>query len=303
MATMGMAIDLRRCAGCYACVVACQMHNNTKPGVAWGQVDAREWGEDPDNRRCYLPHACMHCEDAPCVSSCPTGASHVREDGIVMVNYDECINCGSCLHACPYGARVQNSGGGYYFGTEEPAPYEAEGIQREQVVEKCIFCAGRIDAGLQPACVQNCPGNARVFGDLDDPESNISKFIAKNNPEQVRKTHFYYMPVAGMPKDMLPQAQVSTSKNKGVNSKPAEPGIPLPMAIGGVAVATAAGAGIAVGVKNSRKAKAGAESSAPQSETFEPRGAQSASASAGEASTTAPIDQPASKKEGGESHE
>ncbi len=194
MATMGMAIDLRRCAGCYACVVACQMHNNTKPGVAWGHVDAKEWGEDPDNRRCYLPHACMHCEDAPCVKVCPTGASYVREDGIVMVDYDQCINCGSCLHACPFGADVQNDVEGNFFDTAEQAPYEAEGIQRTQVVEKCIFCAGRVDAGLQPACVQNCPGNARVFGDLDDPESPISAFLAKDGVVRVGDTHFYYVP-------------------------------------------------------------------------------------------------------------
>lgn len=259
MANMGMAIDLRRCAGCYACVVACQMHNNTKPGVAWGNVEAREWGEDPDNRRCYLPHACMQCEDAPCVNACPTSASYVRDDGIVMVDYDECINCGSCIHACPYGARIQNDVEGNYFDTAEQAPYEAEGIQRTHVVEKCIFCAGRLDAGLQPACVQNCPGNARYFGDLDDPESPVSVFISKNDPVQIRNTHFYYMPVDGMPKNLLPHAEVQTVANKGVDSKPADPGIPLPAAIGAVAVAAAAGAGIAVGVKNQRDSKAEVE--------------------------------------------
>ncbi|RDB67546.1 4Fe-4S dicluster domain-containing protein [Eggerthella sinensis] len=255
MATMGMAIDLRRCAGCYACVVACQMHNNTKPGVAWGHVDAKEWGEDPDNRRCYLPHACMHCEDAPCVKVCPTGASYVREDDIVMVDYDQCINCGSCLHACPFGARVQNDVEGNFFDTAEQAPYEAEGIQRTQVVEKCIFCAGRVDAGLQPACVQNCPGNARVFGDLDDPESPISAFLAKDGVVRVGNTHFCYRPVDGMPKDLLPHAEVQAVANKGVDSKPAEAGIPLPAAIGAVAVAAAAGAGIGIGVKNAKGAK------------------------------------------------
>ena len=261
MANMGMAIDLRRCAGCYACVVACQMHNNTKPGVAWGKVEAREWGEDPDNRRCYLPHACMHCEDAPCVSTCPTGASYVREDGIVMVDYEQCIDCGSCLYACPYDARVRNDSQSYYFDTEEPAPYEAEGVQRTLVVEKCIFCAPRVDAGLKPACVTNCPGNARVFGDLDDPESDISVFL-EQHPEavQVRNAAFYYVPVAGMPRDLLPQASVEPVVNKGVESQPAEPGIPLPFAIGGVAVAAAAGAGIAVGVKNARKQQPAAQS-------------------------------------------
>lgn len=254
MTTWGMAIDLRRCAGCYACVVACQMHNNTKPGVAWGHVDAREWGEYPNDHRCYLPHACMHCEDAPCVNACPTGASYVREDGIVMVKYDECINCGSCLHACPYGARVQNDVTGYYFDAAEPAPYEAEGEQRTQVVEKCIFCAPRVDAGLPPACASNCPGKARIFGDLDDPESAISKFIAQDGVVPVRNTHFYYRPVDGMPKDLLPRAEVATVVNKGVDSKPADLGIPLPAAIGGVAVAAAAGVGIGIGVK---KAKGG----------------------------------------------
>ena len=264
MANMGMAIDLKRCAGCYACVVACQMHNTAKPGVAWGKVEAREWGEDPDNRRCYVPHACMHCEDAPCVNVCPTGASYVREDGIVMVDYEQCIDCGSCLHACPYDARVRSESSGYYFDAEEPAPYEAEGEQRTNVVEKCIFCAPRIDAGLKPACVVNCPGKARVFGDLDDPESDISVFLANHDDAvQVRNTRFYYVPGADMPQDLLPQSNVEAVVNKGVDSRPADPGVPLPFAVGGVAVAAAAGAGIGMGVKNARQAKAAATGTHP----------------------------------------
>ncbi len=260
MARMGMAIDLRRCAGCYACVVACQMHNNTEPGVAWGHVDAQEWGENPDNRRCYVPHACMHCEDAPCVAACPTGASYTREDGIVMVDYDQCINCGSCLHACPYGARVENTVQANYFETEEPAPYEVENTHPVDVVEKCIFCAPRVDAGLKPACVVNCPGKARYFGDLDDPESDVSVFIAKHNPVQVRKTNFYYLPVAGMPESLLPQAEVAVSTSKKTGFTPAEPGVPVPVALGGAAVIAAAGVGIGVGVSKMKQDRKAAES-------------------------------------------
>ena len=161
MTTWGMLIDLKRCAGCGACVVACQLQNNQGPGVSWVKLDTVEWGEAAGEAgRAYLPHACMHCENPECVSVCPTGASQKLDDGVVIVDYDACITCGYCMSACPYGARVLNEGKGNYFGEYAQAPYEAYGVQRSRVVEKCIFCRERAEEGLPVACVLNCPAHA-----------------------------------------------------------------------------------------------------------------------------------------------
>lgn len=208
MAQYGMAIDLRRCAGCGACIVACQMQNGQKPGVSWNELDCVEWGSEPGScGRAYIPHACMQCDNPLCVEVCPTGASMRDSDGIILVSYDACIACGACIAACPYDAREVNDTDGFLFGASEPAPYEAYGIQRAHVVEKCTFCRERLDQGNGPACVVNCPGKARYFGDLEDPESPISQFLA-SHPEtkRVDETSFYYLPLDGMPIEALPKA-------------------------------------------------------------------------------------------------
>ena len=207
MAHLGMLIDTKRCAGCGACVVACQLAHNQKPGISWGHLDVKEWGEEVGaSGRAYVPHACMHCEDAPCVVVCPAGASIQRDDGVVIVDYKTCIGCQLCIPACPYGARVLNDVTENYFGAEEQAPYEAYGEQRTNVVEKCIFCIDRVEEGLKPACVLNCPAKARYFGDLDDPESDISKRLAQGDAVRIDRTSFYYVPADGMPLESLPFA-------------------------------------------------------------------------------------------------
>ena len=186
MTRYGMAIDLRRCAGCGACVVACQMQNNQRPGVSWNNLDVYEWG---------------------------TQAGERRDDGITVIDYEKCIACGLCLAACPYGARKLNRTSENMFGADVPAPYESYGVQRELVAEKCIFCEARLAEGKQPACVVNCPGRARYFGDLDDPESPVSKFIAGDEAVlRVDETSFYYRPVDGMPLDVLPSNALASSK-------------------------------------------------------------------------------------------
>ena len=217
MAHYAMAIDLRRCAGCAACVVACQLENNQRPGVSWSMLDCFEWGtEAGTSGRAYVPHACMQCDDSPCVSLCPTGASVRGADGVTLVNYDACISCGVCLTACPYDARKANDATDYMFGASEPAPYEAYGTQRSGVVEKCTFCHDRVEEGKQPACVLNCPAKARFFGDLDDPESDVATFLAAHpEAERIDETSLYYVAPDDMPHETLPRAASYAAQYRG----------------------------------------------------------------------------------------
>jgi phenylacetyl-CoA:acceptor oxidoreductase subunit 1 len=217
MAKYGMVIDLKRCTACQACVLACKAENFTPPGIKWARLLDYETGSFPKTRREFLPMLCMHCEDAPCVEVCPTGASIKREDGLVLVDHDKCIGCQYCVVACPYNSR-------YYY--EDEVPYfslgltpieefnpELIGVQRQQVgvVQKCHFCKHRIDTGIKkglkpgfdweatPACVNACPARARVFGDLDDPNSEVSRLIRSGRafqllPELGSKPSVYYLP-------------------------------------------------------------------------------------------------------------
>ena len=176
-------IDLDTCVGCQACVTACKGWNDQDAGQVGGLSDQDAYGANPSgtflNRvHSYqvdvpdappqivnFPRSCLHCEDAPCVTVCPTGASYKRqEDGIVLVNEDACIGCGLCAWACPYGAREMDADQG--------------------VMKKCTLCVDRIynealpEEDREPACVRTCPTNARHFGDFADPESNVSRLVA-----------------------------------------------------------------------------------------------------------------------------
>ena len=122
---------------------------------AW--VKEVEVGEYPNVKRHFLPRLCNHCQNPPCVKVCPTTASHVREDGIVQVDGDKCISCKLCISACPYNARYTHPD--------------------THVAAKCNFCIHRVDKGLEPSCVNGCPMKARTFGNLNDPESEVSKLI------------------------------------------------------------------------------------------------------------------------------
>lgn len=189
-----MAVDMAHCVGCQTCVVACQQNNALKPGIAWLSVDSLEWGRWPDADRAFLPHACLHCDDPSCVSICPTGASFKRDNGIVDVTHDRCIGCGVCLTACPYGARTVNASGRWFFDAAEPSPYESGSEERIGVAEKCTLCAGRVEEGKQPACVEACPVGVRAFGDLDDPDGELRAFIEETGSERIAGTGMLYAP-------------------------------------------------------------------------------------------------------------
>ena len=178
MARLGMAIDLKLCINCHSCAVACKSVNFTPPGVFWCRVLEKEEGKFPSARRVVLPVLCNHCQEAPCVRVCPTGASYQREDGIVLIDYDKCIGCKACITACPYEARSYIEAIRGYFG-DVLTPYEEFGYKKHQegVVEKCNLCYERLEKGLEPACVEACPTSCRQFGDLDDPNSEVSKLL------------------------------------------------------------------------------------------------------------------------------
>jgi Fe-S-cluster-containing dehydrogenase component len=178
----GMVIDLDSCIGCNACTMACKAEHATPPGVFWRKVLEKEVGRYPAARRVFLPVMCNHCAKPPCMDVCPSGATWKRDDGIVMVDYDLCIGCRSCMEACPYDARTFNEDLGTYYPGGERTPYEsAKQDFYDGVVMKCNFCVERVDQGRRPACVQSCPTQCLYFGDLDDRDSDVSRMVAEKN--------------------------------------------------------------------------------------------------------------------------
>jgi tetrathionate reductase subunit B len=165
-AKLAMVIDLRRCYGCHACSIACKSEYKVPLGTWRSWVKQVDRGAYPKVRRFFLPRLCNHCEHPPCVGVCPTGASHKREDGAVLIHEDRCIGCRLCIAACPYEAR--------FFHPDK------------HISNKCTFCIHRVVEKVVPACVNTCPAEARKFGDLNDPKSEVSKLVA-NNPVQVLK--------------------------------------------------------------------------------------------------------------------
>ncbi|HVO69915.1 MAG TPA: 4Fe-4S dicluster domain-containing protein [Aggregatilineaceae bacterium] len=209
----GMVIDLSKCIGCQYCVYACQAVNDVPDDMRWNIYfpDITENGV-PFN----MTRPCLHCQNAPCVSVCPVAATFHRDDGLVVMDYQRCIGCRYCEVACPYGVRAFNWRKRTKHSGYQPEWGEAEVVWRPRgVVEKCTFCIHRIDRGLSqgltpgidraatPACVNICPVRARVFGDLKDPESPISKIIRTTPTFRLREDlgtepNVYYVPVEGM---------------------------------------------------------------------------------------------------------
>ncbi|HEY7647845.1 MAG TPA: 4Fe-4S dicluster domain-containing protein [Methylomirabilota bacterium] len=174
----GFVIDQRKCIGCHACTVACKEENQVPLGVFRTWVKYVERGTFPHTRRYFGVLRCNHCDDAPCVTICPTVALHRRPDGIVDLDGERCIGCKSCLQACPYDA--------LYI---DPATHTAA---------KCHYCAHRVEVGLEPACVVVCPEQAIVAGNLDDPTSAIARLVATEQvqvrkPEQGTRPKVYYL--------------------------------------------------------------------------------------------------------------
>jgi Fe-S-cluster-containing dehydrogenase component/formate-dependent nitrite reductase membrane component NrfD len=166
MPSYGFAIDLRKCIGCHACTIACKAEHQIPIGVNRCWVKTVEAGTFPATRRFFFPVLCNQCDDAPCARICPTNALYKRRDGIVDLNGDACIGCRACMVACPYDQLFI-----------DPDTHTAE---------KCNFCANRIENGLVPSCVSVCPTGCRIFGDLDDPDSEVAR-IARHESVAVRK--------------------------------------------------------------------------------------------------------------------
>lgn len=205
-----MAIDLDRCTGCEACVVACNAENNIPTAgpdqaaqgraKSWIRIDRYYEGEFPDIKVKFRPVLCQHCDDAPCEPVCPVYATYQNAEGLNVQVNSRCIGTRYCANNCPYTVR--------FFNWEAPRwdpPLDLQlnpdvSIRPSGVVEKCTFCAHKIkrakldadaeerdlaDGDVQPACVQSCPAEAMAFGDKSDPESRVSKMIASGRSEQL----------------------------------------------------------------------------------------------------------------------
>ncbi|MEH6651198.1 MAG: 4Fe-4S dicluster domain-containing protein [Motiliproteus sp.] len=225
-----MVMDLRRCIGCRACTVACKAENDVSLGRFRTVIQEKTTGTFPNTRKAFLPLMCNHCEGnkedgvPPCVKACPEypgerqtyitpsgekiryrdGATYKRPDGMVLIKPEKCIGCGKCIDACPYGVRSFN-------------PFVQAGKKPEkQAADKCDFCKERVANGLNPSCVNTCQGRARIFGDLNDPSSEVAQLVkqydlAKNVllPDEGTDPHVFYID----PDNLL--AELYTPRKKG----------------------------------------------------------------------------------------
>ena len=210
----GLVIDLKKCYGCNACVLACKQEHFLLTGMFFNHVVMTETGKFPDVKKLMVPTLCNHCADPVCAQACPAGATYQRADGIVAVDADKCTGCQYCIMACPYHQRnfVESADSSYYEQGRSPREKLGETLNpfREGTVVKCTFCMEKIDEGLKkglrpgidreatPACVNTCYTKARIFGDLDDPDSEVSRLIKNHHaytlcPETGARPSVYYI--------------------------------------------------------------------------------------------------------------
>jgi molybdopterin-containing oxidoreductase family iron-sulfur binding subunit len=206
-----MVIDLRKCVGCHACTIACVAENKLPPGVVYRPVMIEEIGSYPNVTMRFTPRPCMQCDEPPCTNVCPVNATYKDENGVVVVDYDQCIGCRYCVTACPYGARTFDFGATY---TEEapvadgliagrasaevyeraaPFEYGQERPRQDHTispagnVRKCHFCLHRLAEGMLPACTTTCIGRATYFGNANDPDSLVAELIASPNVMRLKE--------------------------------------------------------------------------------------------------------------------
>ncbi len=177
MTRLGFVLESDSCIGCHACTVACKSEHDVPIGVNRTWLKYVETGSFPNTGRSFTVMRCNHCDDAPCMKICPTSALHRTGNGVVDFDDDICIGCKACMNACPYDA--------IYINPDT------------NVANKCNFCNHRVEVGLEPACVVVCPTHAIISGDLDDPNSEISKIVARDKvsvraPEQGTSPKVYY---------------------------------------------------------------------------------------------------------------
>jgi len=192
-----MLIDLRRCTSCKACTAGCVAEQKSPPGIIYRPVYEEETGTFPSVKRRFTPRPCQQCDDPPCVAACPNKgegkATWKAKNGIVMLNYAQCIGCGQCVIACPYKARGLDNGTFHTEGTPAIQEYDSAPTweygrmwAREKnqipagVARKCHFCLHRLKNGMVPMCVSTCISRANYFGDPGDTQSLIHKVLKEN---------------------------------------------------------------------------------------------------------------------------
>ncbi|MBN1191762.1 MAG: 4Fe-4S dicluster domain-containing protein [Dehalococcoidales bacterium] len=240
----GMVINLSRCIRCHACVAACRIEHFLPLRITWPRLIAWEKETDDGTEITTIPVRCNQCGNAPCVEVCPAQASVKRADGIIQVDHDKCVGCRYCVIACPYQNRTYLSkkhDPGYFPGFPRTR-FEQKGKKLYPhltgTTEKCNFCMERIDSGLSkglrpgidrdatPACVNVCQARALTFGDLDDPDSEVSRLIRDNSgfqlhPEYDTDPSVYYINpgLANSPSNIAPVSARTGSHMPGLSTR------------------------------------------------------------------------------------